>query len=401
MRGCAISAVRLLLAPSLVGDEPLHLAADLVGVGVDAVQVVDGDLGERPLLVEQAEVLLPRVEEESHHGLAVVVVEEDGAVPLGVAHGDARRVDLGADDGLDDAVAVHLLVGGHYAVRRLCTLVSGLLLGGVPGRCWVRFGLVGPQGGREPVVHLLGQESAQGLRHEPPELDHDALAEGPVVDVGREQLHELVGGVPELLRYGSSERADVLELLGAVGYGVDVERGLGELLQLGEHRLVDVQEVEYEEGLRVHAVGLVQVHVEVPDLPVGEHADARAGAGEVAVELTGVLERQLGAYLLALDEDLHLVVEHEGVVDLLALLHPHVGGELGNDLPGVEDVVAEGVSDERHDEGVLGCLLRLDAWLEALHLLGYLLDRFLELHLMPRLYSYVLLIIMFARFRGR
>ena len=105
------------------------------------------------------------------------------------------------------------------------------------------------------------------------------------------------------------------------------------------------------------------------------------GACEVAVELGGILERELRADLLALDDDLYLVIQDEGIVYLLAALHAHVGGELGDDLVRVEHVVPEHASDERHDECVLGGLFRRDRVLEGFDLLAYLRYGIFELHI--------------------
>jgi hypothetical protein len=98
----------------------------------------------------------------------------------------------------------------------------------------------------------------------------------------------------------------------------------------------------------------------VVDLAVREHRDARVGDGEVAEELRRVLDLERLRRLLALDEDLHLAVAHDRVVDLLALLEAEVRRELGDHLERVEDVVSEDRGDERHDERVLRRLLRLD-----------------------------------------
>lgn len=53
------------------------------------------------------------------------------------------------------------------------------------------------------------------------------------------------------------------------------------------------------------------------------------------------------ADLLALDEDLHLSILEDGVVDLFAFLGPHVTHILRRDFGGVEDVIAQHRMDER------------------------------------------------------
>jgi hypothetical protein len=62
----------------------LDFLAYLVAVAVDLVEVVDGLSGAVLVFVEQSDVFLAAVEEEPGDGLAVVVVEEDGAVLLGI-----------------------------------------------------------------------------------------------------------------------------------------------------------------------------------------------------------------------------------------------------------------------------------------------------------------------------
>lgn len=115
-------------------------------------------------------------------------------------------------------------------------------------------------------------------------------------------------------------------------------------------------------------------------MPVGEHADAGARSGEVPVELAGVFQGKRGSYLLAFDEDLHLAVENECVIDLLTLLHADVGGELRHDLGGVEHVVAKHLADERHDERRLRRLLVLDGVLKVRHFRRDAFDGFFEFH---------------------
>ena len=69
---------------------------------------------------------------------------------------------------------------------------------------------------------------------------------------------------------------------------------------------------------------------------------------------------KLRSDLLAFDEDLHLTVKDEGVIDFFAFLDADVGGEFGYDFRGVEHVIAEYLTYERHDERRLGRFLRLD-----------------------------------------
>jgi len=49
-------------------------------------------------------------------GLAIVIVEQDSAVRLGIAHDDAGRIDMPCTDRPHDMEAVDLLLGGHDAV---------------------------------------------------------------------------------------------------------------------------------------------------------------------------------------------------------------------------------------------------------------------------------------------
>ncbi|MNE59896.1 hypothetical protein D3C80_1550160 [compost metagenome] len=53
---------------------------------------------------------------------------------------------------------------------------------------------------------------------------------------------------------------------------------------------------------------------------------------EVPEQLARMVDMQRFADLLALDKDLNLAVLHDGVVDLLALLRPHVADVLWRNL---------------------------------------------------------------------
>lgn len=75
---------------------------------------------------------------------------------------------------------------------------------------------------------------------------------------------------------------DGFEVLAAADAGgaddrVEVERLAGQLGQLGQQGPVDRGQVDDQEGLSVHDVGLVEVGVELPDLPVGQDRDAGIG----------------------------------------------------------------------------------------------------------------------------
>ena len=80
------------------------------------VEAVDVVLLGLMLPVEYADMLLLRIEVEPGNRATVVVIEENCAVALGIAHSDPCRVDLCARDCLDDGVGVYLVFGGHDAI---------------------------------------------------------------------------------------------------------------------------------------------------------------------------------------------------------------------------------------------------------------------------------------------
>ena len=178
----------------------------------------------------------------------------------------------------------------------------------------------------------------------------------------------------------STAKADVLQLLGRVDHGVEVERLPGELGQFRQKRRVHGGEVEDEERLVVHLVRGVEVGVELVDLTVGQHRHPGIGDREVAEELGGVFNPQRIVDLLGFNQNLYLTPVNERVVDLLAALDSYVGGELWDHLGRVEHVITEHEADERHDEGVLGRLLGLDACLLLAHLARQLEDALTDRH---------------------
>lgn len=64
------------------------------------------------VFVRDGQVLFGGAEVEAANGLAVVVVQENGEVGLGVTVGDAFGVDVLAEQGFDDVEAFEFLLGG-------------------------------------------------------------------------------------------------------------------------------------------------------------------------------------------------------------------------------------------------------------------------------------------------
>lgn len=123
---------------------------------------------------------------------------------------------------------------------------------------------------------------------------------------------------------------------------------------------------------------------ELEDLPVGKDRDACVGDVEVAEELARVIDVERFADLLALDEDLHLSILEDGVVDLFAFLGPHVTHILRRNFGGVEDVIAQHRMDEGHHECILCGFFSLDGGGLLADLCGecvQLLDELHDVHL--------------------
>lgn len=83
-----------------------------------------------------------------------------------------------------------------------------------------------------------------------------------------------------------------------------------------------------QEWLLIHLVRGIEIGKEPVNLAIGKDRDTSGGNVEIPKELARVVDMQRLTYLLALDQDLNLAVLHDGVVDLLALLRPHVADVL-------------------------------------------------------------------------
>ena len=66
------------------------------------------------------------------------------------------------------------------------------------------------------------------------------------------------------------------------------------------------------------------------------------------------------SYFLAFNENLHLLIQNQRIVDFFAFLYTNVGSEFGNHFRGIKYVISEYLTDERHDERGFGCFFRLD-----------------------------------------
>ncbi|MPM42478.1 hypothetical protein SDC9_89143 [bioreactor metagenome] len=358
-RGPATSSVRVRSIDVRVDGRPQR-----VDVVVDLLDPLEGDLGLVLLAVEQAEVFLLAVEVQSTDRLAVVVIEQDPEVRLGVAVGDPIQWHLGGDDRPDDVVGLELLLGRLDATVGVLGLAVTVALdvgtGGVGDRDRGADGRALPlQRGLESFVHAVIDVLGGRLARDTEEEFAHLRRQRSFVDAGREQTHEVLVRFGEFARNLGLHRRDVLQFLGRDEDGLEVERGLGELLQFRQRVRVDVKKVQAQERLLVHHIGLVEVGVEVPVLAVGEDADPGIRDVEIAYELPRILERERGADLLGLDEHLDHAVTHDRVVDLLALLRADVADELRHHLRRVEHVVPEDSADERHDDRVLRRFLGL------------------------------------------
>lgn len=145
------------------GLDTLYLAANLFCKGINPIEIVDRPALAFPVLVEKTYVLLFRVEEEAGDGLAIIVIKEDGAIVLGVAHCDSGRIYFAASDSLDDAVCGDLFLCSHDPVIvGFGSILRSLAIGTVfSGRG--HLDIVGAECGFQPVVHLIGEETLQCL----------------------------------------------------------------------------------------------------------------------------------------------------------------------------------------------------------------------------------------------
>ena len=307
------------------------------------------------VLVERLDVFLAAVEVQAADGLAVVVVEQDGAVGLRIAQGDAFDVDRVAQDGPHNVEALVLFL------RRDDQLVFGrcfvLRLRCVGGR-FVDRGNLRRDGRFQPFVDVVVRVLLEGALHHRAEVLQNVFRHHAVEHLFGEELDELVGGLLGLVDDVVPDGVDVFHLVGRVQNDVRVVLVMAELLQLLDVAVLEVEEVDLEEGALVHFVGRLEVGVEAVDDTVGQYAEFGWRNMVIAEQLGGVFV-EVGAPMLAFDQHDRLAVQAYGIVDFLALFRAVVAVAFGGYLFGVEDVVTERLQ-ERQYERCFGGFLGLD-----------------------------------------
>src|SRR5690606_15132906 len=110
--------------------------------------------------------------------------------------------------------------------------------------------------------------------------------------------------------------------------------------------------IDSEKRLIVHLVWAVCVREEFKDNPVSKNSDTRLCDRKIAEELRGMVDGQLGACRLALNEDRNFAIIADGIINLFPFLCSNVARELRDDLCRVEYVVTKRLK-EWHDQSVL------------------------------------------------
>ncbi len=77
--------------------------------------------------------------------------------------------------------------------------------------------------------------------------------------------------------------------------------GFGELLQLGDDGFMYIQNIEFEEGLRVHLVWSLEIGEEAVDHAVGQNPDPSLRDAKVSIELRRGHAVEVGADSLTLE----------------------------------------------------------------------------------------------------
>ena len=145
------------------------------------------------------------------------------------------------------------------------------------------------------------------------------------------------------------DEADVRHLGDLVG----IEGGLGDVHQrlqdfVGDAVAPDALEIERQEGIIVHHVGLRGVHEELEHDAVGENAELGGGHGVAVGAQLAARFRQIGADLLGGDGDDRRSLAQHRQVDAIGLLGIGVGRMLRIDLVRIGVVVSEQADDRQH-----------------------------------------------------
>lgn len=161
-----------------------------IGILVDVVELFDLVFGFVLVRVEGAYVFDRHgVEMHTAERLPVVIVKEDAAIRLPIAHDYAGGVDDAAQDGLDDKVAFNLFLRRHDAGFVLhgffCLSLFGL--GGFVQYTGIRIRAgyalnAGQQDVIDVVVEREGDFGAEVIKDASPEL--------PVIDLGDKVFHK-------------------------------------------------------------------------------------------------------------------------------------------------------------------------------------------------------------------
>ena len=162
------------------------------------------------LLIKYAEVFLVAIEVEPADWSAVVVVQQDAAIALRVAHGDSLYIDDRAHDGLEDMKAFQFVLCGHDLVfarfyLRLCGFRHARCCG---ADC--RDGNAA-HGRLEPFIDLVAEKLAGGFAGQFGKLLADFLGDRAFIHAAGDELDELILWRTELGGEHLLDLADVLE----------------------------------------------------------------------------------------------------------------------------------------------------------------------------------------------
>lgn len=179
------------------------------------------------VLVERLDVFLAAVEVQTADGLAIVVVEQDGAVGLRIAQGDAFDVDRVAQDGPHNVEALVLFLRrDDQLVFSRCLVLRLRCVGGR----FVDRGNLRRDGRFQPFVDVVVRVLLEGALHHRAEVLQNVFRHHAVEHLFGEELDELVGGLLGLVDDVVPDGVDVFHLVGRVQNDVRVVLVMAELL---------------------------------------------------------------------------------------------------------------------------------------------------------------------------